>query len=53
MRVRDWFKSSAEREQDDARDKLKAVRKAMQAEIDALQNALTHATDKGRNDATN
>lgn len=51
MRLRNWFKTSAEREQDAARDNLKAVRKAMQAEMEALQNALSHSIDKGQSNA--
>lgn len=53
MRWPTWMKSNAEREQDATRKQLEAVRKAMQEEINALQNALSHATDKGRNDAAN
>lgn len=53
MWIMSWFKTTAEREQAATRDELKAVRKAMQAEIEALQNALSHATHKGRKDAAN
>ncbi|MFG6591298.1 hypothetical protein [Sulfitobacter sp. 1A12157] len=51
MRVREWFKTRAEREQDETRDNLKAVRKAMQEEMIALQNALSHSIEKGQSNA--